>query len=403
MFRSLLTIAILLLSSASCPAVQAQEDSHWVGTFATAPEYTGPGDMPQTTTLAGTTLRQVVRVSVGGTTVRVQLSNHFSESDVDIRSVYLADAGDTSSIVPSSARYLTFSGRRSLRLRAGAEVYSDPLRFHLRPLQRVAVTVVYGGQVPQHATSHRGSRTHSYIAAGEVGPRRRFVAIEKPVHWYNLTRIEVLGAPQTEAVAILGNSITDGRGSTTDAQNRWPDFMMQRLQEMAAARGQDARTGVLNLGIGGNCVLRGGLSEPGVRRFQRDILTQAGVRKLIIFEGTNDIGLSKGNTEQVAADLIKAYQSLIAQAHAQGIKVYGATITPMKGNGWFSYFHEAARRTVNEWVRTSGAFDGVIDFDRLTRDPDDPERLRPDYSDDWLHLNPAGYEAMGRLAAEAIF
>lgn len=373
-----------------CIAIQAQSPK-WVGTFATAVEYTGQGDMPQKTSLSNTTLRQVVHVSLGGTRLQVQLSNEWGSQPVEIRAVYLADAADSCDIVPHTVAWLKFGGQKSVIIPAKETVYSDALDFRLKPLQRLAVTICYGTQVPPNATSHRGSRTTSYIAKGFVKPGKKFFAIDKPLHWYNLSKINVWS--ETKAVAVLGNSITDGRGSTTDHQNRWTDFMAEAL---------NGETGVLNLGIGGNCVVSGGLSQPALQRFDRDILGQKGVDRLIIFEGTNDIGCSNGNSEEVANQLIKAYQTLITKAKSHGMKVYGATITPFKGNGWYSWFHEAARQTVNAWIRTSGAFDGVIDFDQLVRDEKDPEQLRPEYSDDWLHLNPKGYAAMGKFAADIV-
>ena len=178
-------------------------------------------------------------------------------------------------------------------------------------------------------------------------------------------------------------------------QNRWTDFLSDALNA-------EKPYGVLNLGIGGNCVVEGGLSEPAMKRFDRDILGQTGVDKLVIFEGTNDIGCCGGNYEHVADTLIACYKVLIAKAKAKGIKVYGATITPTKGNGWYSYWHEAMRQQVNEWIRKGGFFDEIIDFDELVRDPQDPQRLKEEYSDDWLHLNPKGYEAMGKFAAEKL-
>lgn len=380
-------------------AVSAQRQGHatpelqapWVGTFATAPEYTGPGDMPQHVGLAGNTLRQVVRVSLGGRHLKVELSNAFSDEPVEIRSVYVADAADTSAIVTRSARYLSFGGKRRVTIAAGQTVCSDELAFALRPLQRLAVTICYGDATPTHMTSHRGSRTYSYIARGEVKPGRRFQTVERLAHWYNLTKVAVRS--DAKAVAVLGNSLTDGRGSTTDAQNRWPDRMAEAL---------GGTMGVLNLGIGANCVIRGGISEPALKRFGRDILGQEGLQAVIIFQGTNDIGVSHGNSEQVAQELIEAYQHMAQQVHERGLKAYVGTITPFKGNGWYSLFHEAARQTVNEWIRHNDCFDGVIDFDQLVRDPQQPDRLRPDFSDDWLHLNPAGYEAMGHYAARCL-
>lgn len=386
----LLCLALAASAQRQCSATPPSADS-WVGTFATAPEYTGPTDMPQHIGLSGNTLRQVVRVSLGGRRLKMELSNAFSDEPVEIRSVYVADAADSSAIVAGSARYLSFGGKRSVTIAAGKTVLSDPLDFALRPLQRLTVTVAYGASTPVHMTSHRGSRTFSYIARGEVKPGNRFRTAERLAHWYNLTKVCV--ESDATAVAVLGNSLTDGRGSTTDAQNRWPDRMAEAL---------GGTTGVLNLGIGANCVLRGGISQPALERFDRDILGQDGLEAVIVFQGTNDIGLSQGNSEQVAAELIEAYQTLAAKAHAQGLKAYVATITPFRGNSWYSLFHEAARQTVNEWIRHNTDFDGVIDFDRLVRDPQQPDRLRPDYSDDWLHLNPAGYEAMGRYAAQCL-
>lgn len=442
-------------------------DQRWEGTWATAPEFTGPSDMPKTS-LSNRAARQIIHVSMGGTTLRMQLSNHFGNGPVDITAVYVADPADTpqgkilkqeTNVLPCNARinaktvrYLTFNHRRSLTLDAGKDIYSDPFGYQLRPGQRLAVTVVYGKRTPEHATSHRGSRTTTYIIAGKGAPKADFSQGEKADHWYNITRLEVLSNTPHEVIAVLGNSITDGRGSTTNLQNRWTDFFSDALNGIAtcceskqcdkkqgAAKSCEDKScdkkqeaamncedkscdkkqesakcckstadccqkgfGVLNLGIGGNCVVRGGLSEPALKRFDRDILSQPNVSKLIIFEGTNDIGCCGGNYEKMAQEMIDAYQTLISKAHAKGIKVYGATITPTKGNGWFSYFHEAMRQTVNEWIRKPGHFDGLIDFDALARDPADPQRLRADYSDDWLHLNPKGYAAMGNYAAKML-
>lgn len=383
-------LAVMMM--ATTLQVQAQQ----VGTWATAAEYTGQGDMPRMS-LAETSLRQIIRVSIGGTKHRMQFSNEFSSEPVEIKAVYLADAKDSCDINAKKVTYLSFDGKRSVTIPAGATVWSDDFKRPIQPLQRLSVTIQYGKQVPEHATSHRGSRTTSYIARGAVKPGKPFPTVEKVDHWYNMVKLNTL--TECEAVAILGNSITDGRGSTTNLQNRWPDFMSTALN--ANVDGSEG-VGVLNLGIGGNCVVEGGLSEPALKRFDRDILGQSGVKTLIIFEGTNDLGISNGNTEQVVKKLIAAYQTLIDKAHQAGMKVYGGTITPFKGNGWYSYFHEAGRRTVNDWIRTSGKFDGIVDFDQLVRDPNDPEKLRAEYSEDWLHLTPRGYEAMGKYAAEVI-
>ena len=372
-------------------ALNAQQ---WTGTWGTAAEFTGPGDMPQKTTLDNTSVRQIVHVSLGGDCLRLQLSNEFSAQPVEIKSVYIADAKDSCDIDRKTARMLRFEGQNNTTIQPGKTIWSDPIKYNLKPLQLLSITVCYGAQVPVNATSHRGSRTTSYIAKGTIKPGKAFNTFERVDHWYNITKIDV-PANGRKAIAVLGNSITDGRGTTTNKQNRWTDIMAETLIPTNPA-------GVLNLGIGGNCVVAGGLSEPALKRFDRDILGQSNVETLIIFQGTNDIGTT-GHAEQTVKKLIDAYQTLIDKAHAAGIKrVYGATITPFKGNGWYSVFHETARQVVNEWIRTSGKFDGVIDFDKLVRDPQDKEKIQKQYTDDWLHLNPEGYKVMGQYAAKII-
>ncbi len=384
---SRVVVAACLSFCSDCAFAQTVQ---WVGSWAAAAEFTGEGDMPAAP-LTGRTLREVIQVSLGADRFRLRLSNEFSDESVKIKAVYVADALDSCDIRTKSVRYLSFGGKKNVTIAPRQAVESDVCSYDLKPLQRLAITIQYGA-TPVHATSHRGSRTTSFLAPGAVKPGARFVAAERVDHWYNIAALEVPAASQS-CVAILGNSITDGRGSTTNKQNRWPD-------QMAAAF--VGKVGVLNLGIGGNCVLQGGLSEPALQRFSRDILGQQGVTAVIIFQGTNDIGGSKGDSEQVAQRLKEAYRSFIGQLHDRGIRVYGATITPFKGNGWYSFYHEAARRDVNEWIRTSGAFDGVIDFDALIRDEADPERIREGWHDDGLHPNAEGYRVMGEYAAKCL-
>ncbi len=388
-------LSVLLIVFQTFLFVQAQQV--WKGTWAAAAEYTGQGDMPKES-LSDRSCRQVIHVSIGGSALRLKLSNEFGSGPVSMKSVYIADTDASCNwlVNGKSVRYLTFGGKKSVTIAPGKAVYSDACRYALKAGQRLTVTIDYGKQTPEHATSHRGSRTTSYIIKGmHKTPKpmdKAFGDGEKVDHWYNIAALEVKADAAVSVVAVLGNSITDGRGSTTNHQNRWTDFLSDELNA-------EKPYGVLNLGIGGNCVVEGGLSEPAMKRFDRDILGQAGVDKLIIFEGTNDIGCSSKNYEHVADTLIACYKVLIAKAKARGIKVYGATITPTKGNGWYSFWHEAIRQTVNEWIRTSKEFDEIIDFDELTRDKQDPQCLKAEYSDDWLHLNPKGYEAMGKYAA----
>ena len=389
-------LTILLLTAAMSMTISAQQKnsptSVWEATWATAIEFTGPSDMPASS-LSNRAIRQIIHVSKGGTQLQLKLSNVHSKEPVDIKSVFIADAKEASDIDAKTAKYVTFNGKRNITIEPGKDLTSDVIGYNLKPLQLLSITINYGESTPVNASSHRGSRTTSYIIKGVAKPKTKFIDAEKVDHWYNIASLDVLRSNPAEAnaIVVLGNSITDGRGSTTNKQNRWTDAMAEAL---------GGETSVLNLGIGGNSVLWGGLSEPAVKRFNRDILEQQGVKTLIIFQGVNDIGGSRGNSEEVAKKLTEAYKSFIDQGHAKGWKVIGATITPFKGNSYYSFFHEAARQVVNEWIRTSGAFDAVIDFDEMVRDPQDTTKLKAEYSDDWLHLNPTGYAAMGKLAAE---
>ena len=374
--------------------ISVHVDAQWVSTWATAAEFTGPGDMPSRP-LTDRSLREIVKVSVGSDCFRLRLSNEFSKEPVEIKSIYVADALDSCDIDRRTAKNLTFGGKKSFSIEPGKCAISDVCKYNLKPLQRLSITICYGS-TPVNATSHRGSRTTSYLMDGVSKPGKPFVATERVVHWYNIASIDVPAHGQ-ECIAVLGNSITDGRGSTTDLQNRWPDIMANTLAESGKAYC------MLNLGIGGNCVVRGGLSEPALKRFDRDILAQEGVTTLVIFEGINDIGGSKGRSEQMAQELIKAFQEMMAKARARGLKVYLATITPF-GKSFYddSFFKEAARQTVNQWIRTNKEADGYIDFDELMRDPEHPSQLREDLQEDWLHPNAKGYQVMGEYAAKSL-
>lgn len=388
--RSFRRCITAILFTCALPTYICAQD--WVGTWATAPEYTGESDMPRKTVLTGNALRQTIHASLGGDTMRLKLSNEFSDEPVEIKSIYISQPTDSSAIDASKATYLKFDGKQSVTIPARGSVYSDPVKYHIEPLQLLSLTTNYGDKTPVHATSHRGSRTTSFIMQGESKPKKPFNTIEKLEHWYNIATLEVLRDDKPECVAVIGNSITDGRGTTTDRQNRWTDVCAEAL---------GGNMGVLNLGIGGNSVLSGGISEPAVKRFARDILGQNGITAIVIYEGINDIGGSR-NAEQTAQGLIMAYESFINQAHAKGLKVYGGTITQIGHTNYWSHIHEGVRQTVNEWIRKSGKFDGVIDFDAVTADPNKPTQMNPEYQSDWLHPNPKGYKAMGNAAAEVL-
>ena len=282
---------------------------------------------------------------------------------------------------------------------------SDPLDFDLRPLSDLAVTVYLRG-APADVTSHPGSRTTSYLQAGDAVSAADLATAVRVDHWYFLNGIDVLARRSAGAIVILGDSITDGHGSTTNGNDRWPDNLARRLQSAKAL----AEVAVLNDGIGGNRLLRDGLGPNALARVDRDVLVQPGVRWLIVLEGINDIGTrvsakAKGESAATADDLIGAYEQIIARAHACDIRVYGATILPFEGAAnYFTPDGEADRRKVNDWIRTSGRFDGVIDFDAVTRDPGRPSRLSPAVDGgDHLHPSPAGYRIMADAVDLALF
>ena len=361
-----------------------------MGTWGTSPQLTEPGNLPPAPGLTSNTLRQIVQVSIGGKHLRMRFSNAFGTNPVTMRFVHLADSTGSSAIRLNSDQALTFQGRPSVTIPAGESIVSDPCNFDLAPLSRVAVTIDFG-DTSAAVTGHPGSRSTSYLQSGDSVSAGDLPAAAKTAHWYILTGIDVEAKNSSAAIVTLGDSITDGRGSGTDKNDRWPDDLARRLQ---ADEGK-ADIAVLNEGIGGNCVLRGGLGPTALSRFNRDVLSQSSVRWLIVLEGVNDIGGSRDTNSPVARNLIAACQKFIDQAHAKNIRVYGATITPFGGSFYDSPAHEAERQAVNHWIRISGRFDAVIDFDAVMRDPQRPLHLLPMAdSGDHLHPNERGYKMM---------
>ena len=376
----------------------------WIGTWATAPQTVVKSFMPYNNNMSNRSVRQVVKVSIGGDMIRLKLSNIYSTEPVVIRSIYIAHAKDSFAIDPKSAKYLKFSNQYKVTIPAGKSITSDALPYNLKPLQRLAITINYTS-APTVPTVHMGSRTTSYIMKGVTNAHSNFEKAFRENHWYNISGIDVYTMrTDLSSIAIIGNSITDGKCSTDNAQNRWPDVMSEMLQLKYKITNQ----GVLNLGIGNNrVVVPGGFGVLAKERFDKDVLAQAGVKKVIIFEGINDIGAAKsGYSETVARQLIESYQAMIKKAKARRLKVYLGTITPFKGAGYYSPFHEAARQTVNEWIRNQAKnkeVDGILDFAKLLQDPKDDRRMKKEYvSNDWLHPNPTGYKVMGSYAAEII-
>ena len=375
---------------------------NWVGTWATAPQTVVKSFMPYNNCMTNRSVRQVVKVSIGGDVIRLKLSNIYSMQPVEIRSIYIAHAKDSSDIDAKTAQYFKFGNSYKTVIPAGKQIVSDALKFNLRNLERVAITINYTS-APEIPTVHMGSRTTSYIMKGVTNAHSNFAKAFRENHWYNISGIDVYTISNNmSAIAIIGNSITDGKCSTDNAQNRWPDVMSEMLQLKHKITNQ----GVLNLGIGNNRVtVPGGFGALAKERFDRDILMQSGVKKVVIFEGVNDIGAARsGSSETVARQIIESIQGMMKKAKARKMKVYLGTITPFKGAGYYSHFHEAARLYVNDWIRSQAKnVDGILDFAKLLQDPNDDRRMKREYaSNDWLHPNPTGYKAMGIYAADIV-
>lgn len=391
-----LFVCLLVGGYFSDKSKEQTNEAVWVGTWAAAPQDTPDKFMPRTI-LDSTTIRQVVRVSIGGSQLRLQLSNLYGDGPLRVHDVYIADALDSCLIDTSTVRYLTFNGKSSVEIAAESEVFSDAVDFHLKPLQKLSVTINYE-ESPKAVTCHNGSFSTSYIQRGKATIETDFSQAERQHHWYNLMAVDVKRT-DVSCIAILGNSITDGHGATMDAFSTWPDILAEQLDGDSL--------GVLNLGIGANCVvLSRGLGKPAIERFDRDILNQRGVRTIVVFQGVNDIGAMKGDTtqcEQTVMNLISAYRNFISKAHEQGVKIMGATITPFGHSKYYKPGHEQVRREVNAYIRESGEFDGVIDFDSIIRNPEEKISLSPDYHcGDWLHPNDAGYKVMGEYASKIL-
>lgn len=374
----------------------------WVGTWSTAPQLVEPSNMPPKPGLSHNTLRQIVCVSIGGRRLRVRFSNEFGTSPVTLDTVHIAVSTGGSTIDPATDQALSFDGKPTVTIAPGTTVTSDPLDFPLEPRTQLAITIHFGETSPD-VTGHPGSRTTSYLLPGNQVSSVDFSGAVRTDHWYIINGIDVVADESAGAVVVLGNSITDGRGSGTNKQNRWPDRLAIRLLENPETRNL---VGVLNMGIGGNCVLRDCLGPAALSRFERDVLNQTRVRWLIILEGINDIGQSQGaeGASAVATNLISAYEQMIDRAHAKGIKVYGATLLPFGGSFYDTPERESARQRVNEWIRTSGRFDAVIDMDLALRDPENPSRLLPTAdTGDHLHPNEIGHQMMGDAVDLALF
>ena len=385
-------------------------ESIWVGSWAASQQIPEPANSLSAADMTDATLRQIVHLSLGGSELRVHLSNAFGTEPLHITAAHIAVplSAAGARIDPGTDRALTFAGKADVVIPAGAEYISDPVSFSAAPLSNLAVTIHYD-EPPARETGHPGSRSTSYLVHGDEVSAADLTGAKKIDHWYQLAGVDVEAPANAAAIVALGDSITDGHGATTNGNDRWPDVLAERLQAAPGTR----LLGVLNHGIGGNHLLTDGLGPNALARFDRDVLAQPGAKFLIVFEGVNDLGgltrLNEVSQEEHAAfvaRILGSYQQIILRAHDRGIKVIGATITPY---GRSAYYHpgrlsEGDRQAINKWIRTPGHFDAVIDFDKVTRDPAHPDRLLPAYdSGDHLHPSPAGYRAMGEAIPLSLF
>ncbi|MEO6924335.1 MAG: SGNH/GDSL hydrolase family protein, partial [Bryocella sp.] len=351
-------------------------------------------------TADGTTFRETVRVSTGGHELRVIMTNEFGEQDLTIEATQIAMPAPDGSIVAGSSQAVTFNGKPGVVIPAGSNMVSDPIHFKLAPLSDVDVSFFVPMQKLTTGTYHGSSRETGYFLPGNHVTDTTLTTPKKNLSWYFFKGIDVASEPNAISVVTLGDSITDGAHSSVDKNARWPNVLAERLQANAATK----HVSVLDEGIGGNRVLHDKTGPSALARLDRDVLAQRGVKYVIVMEAINDIGHAYSNLKTydvvTADDLITGYMQIITRCHAHGIKVYGATLTPYVGSGYSSDKGEAVRQAVNEWIRTSGKFDGVIDFDKATRDPKDPGQFKPGFNGedgkfDHLHPNDAGYKAMG--------
>lgn len=383
---------IFLILSVSCVQHTASAQQQWIGTWASSQQLAESHNNPPSPYLADNTLRQVVRATLGGSKIRVQFSNKYSSGAVTINAAHIAVSTGGSSINTVTDTPLTFDGSPSVTIEAGQEIYSDAADFDVKPLSNLAVSIYFGAASSTNVTGHPGSRTDSYIKTGNA-VSDNFTPDAVKANWWILSRIDLLLDDSYACIVTLGDSLTDGRGSTTNKNNRWPDNLARRLQ----ADANTAKVGVINHGIGGNAVVSGGLGPTAKARFDHDVLGQPGVRWVIILHGVNDIGYA--GSSSVVTNLIAAYEEFIDKARANNILVYGVPILPFGGSSYDKPKNRTYRQSVNDWIRTGGKFDAVIDLDAAVRDPADPNKLLETYdSGDHLHLNAAGYHKM----AEAI-
>lgn len=400
--------ALLHLPALARDSDSGKDNSRWIGTWSASPQTVDPPFAgPNPSQFDNQTIRQVVRTSLGGERLRVRFTNEFGKTPLMIGAATVARWAGGANIVAGSDRVLRFGGKTSITLAPGAPALSDPVDFDLPPLADLVISL-HLPRATAASTFHSLGVATTYVST----PGDYSAAVVMPVgasvlSSYFVSGVNVVGSPRNAAIVALGDSITDGFASTPDANRRWPNLLAQRLQAQPSLR----HIAVLNQGISGNRTLFDTVGPNAQARFDRDVLNAPGARWVILLEGINNLGIPGilGRAEEVvsAEDIIAGHQQMIARARERGLRIYGATLTPYEGTtfpGYFTAEGEAKRQAVNRWIRTSGAFDAVIDFDKVIRDPAHPTRMLPAYdSGDHLHPNDAGYQAMANAIDLRLF
>ncbi|MDP8914624.1 MAG: SGNH/GDSL hydrolase family protein [Pseudomonadota bacterium] len=400
MKRSAFVFTLLL---AVAGAAEGAPGTQWLRSWAAAPQSaTRPGQaQPAGRQFQDVTIRQIVRVSAGGTQARLRISNEMSGEALRLGAVRLALVGKDGSIVAGSERSVSFDGEGTTTIPPYAPIVSDPVPLAVPPLGRLAVSIHLpeGSPAP---TMHATGRQTAWFAPGDQTGAAALADATTSISRYFLTGVDVSSPRRGSVIVAIGDSITDGAGAEMDRDARWPDVLAERLQ-----RAGRRHFGVANAGISANRILSEGVGQNMLARLDRDVLSVPAVSHLIVLAGINDIGMAhrdKDPRPPSADDIIDSYRQLITRARDRGVSVIGATILPYKGAAYYSEEGEGVRQAVNQWIRTSGSFDGVIDFDRLMRDPADPARMKPgSHNGDFLHPSNAGYRAMGEAIDLSLF
>ncbi len=405
--QSLFAAAAVVVLAASARA-QRSTRPHWIATWSPSASFVQPrppaGTRDPVPTYVNRTLREIVHTTLGGDSVRIRVSNQYGDRPLRIGAARVALRAAGAATRPGSSRPLTFGGRPGVTIGAGATVISDPIAYAVPQLSDLAVSLYLPDSARASTVHPLGLQTNYVSPTGDFADSTAFVPSTTVHEWTFLVGVDVVNPSALGAVVAFGNSITDGYHSTPDSNRRWPDDLARRLLTTPGA----PELAVVNAGISGNRVLNPGAGPSALARFGRDVILEPGARYVIILEGINDIGWAnfskKGADSVSAADIIFGLRQLAERAHEHGLVVYGATLTPFApSEPYYSAASEAKRDSVNAWIRTGGAFDGVIDFDAVTRDPAQPTRFLPAYDGDHLHPNDVGYAAMARSIPLGLF